>query len=213
MEKIFFDEDTFIWKTKLYFVNKKDSIMSNVNDIININSEIKTDNYKYKKSSKSFTFDGALDVKNELDEIINKSIELCKELYGKEYNQINYACWINVIRSINPVQIQFKHKSLKDVNKYHIHTDIQKQTNMFYPNFTWVYYVQMPDVMEGEDGVLYIKGMDEKEYWIRPEEDDLIIMMGDLPHAPNNSPKAKINRIVLAGNVGFEYIKNKKSII
>lgn len=71
----------------------------------------------------------------------------------------------------------------------------------------------MPDVMDGEDGVLYFKSKNGIEYWIRPEEDDMIIMDADVPHSPNNATKSSIDRIVLAGNVGFELIKNKKSII
>jgi hypothetical protein len=70
----------------------------------------------------------------------------------------------------------------------------------------------MPDVMEEEDGVLYFKGRNGNEYWIRPEEDDLIIMEADMPHAPNNAPNANIDRIVLAGNVGFDYIKKEKTL-
>jgi hypothetical protein len=71
----------------------------------------------------------------------------------------------------------------------------------------------MPDVMNGEDGVLYFKGENKKEYWIRPEEDDLIIMNGNMPHAPNNAPNATIDRVVMAGNVGFDYIKKTNSLI
>jgi cupin superfamily acireductone dioxygenase involved in methionine salvage len=71
----------------------------------------------------------------------------------------------------------------------------------------------MPDVMEGEDGVLYFKGQNGKEYWVRPEEDDLIIMHGDMPHVPNRAPKSTVDRIVIAGNVGFEFIKKEKSLL
>ena len=83
----------------------------------------------------------------------------------------------------------------------------------FVPDYTYVYYIQMPDVMEGEDGVLYFKGSDDKEYWIRPEEDDLIVMEGWMPHSPNNAPKSTIDRVVLAGNVGFDLIKKEKSLV
>jgi hypothetical protein len=71
----------------------------------------------------------------------------------------------------------------------------------------------MPDVMEEEEGVLYFRGQNKQEYWIRPEEDDLIIMEGWMPHAPNNAPKSTIDRIVIAGNVGFEMIKKEKSLL
>jgi hypothetical protein len=38
-------------------------------------------------------------------------------------------------------------------------------------------------------------------------------MEADMPHAPNNAPNSTIDRIVLAGNVGFDFIKKQKSII
>jgi hypothetical protein len=71
----------------------------------------------------------------------------------------------------------------------------------------------MPDVMNDEDGVLYFKSIDGKEYYIKPEEDDLIIMEGNVPHSPNNAPQSTIDRIVLAGNVGFDSIKKEKTLI
>jgi cupin superfamily acireductone dioxygenase involved in methionine salvage len=71
----------------------------------------------------------------------------------------------------------------------------------------------MPDVINDDHGVLYFKSKEGKEYWILPEEDDLIIMEGDMPHAPNHAPNSNLDRIVLAGNVGFNNIKKEKSFI
>lgn len=84
---------------------------------------------------------------------------------------------------------------------------------MFKPKYTFVYYIQMPDVMDNDDGVLYFLGENNIEYQIRPEEDDLIIMEGDVPHFPNNAPNATLDRYVLAGNIGFDYIKKKKTLL
>jgi hypothetical protein len=121
--------------------------------------------------------------------------------------------WVNIVRSINPIQIQFKNEELNGIDKYHTHTEIKKQQKSFVPNYTFVYYIQMPDIMTEEDGVLYFRGENKKEYWIRPEEDDLIIMEADMPHAPNNAPNSTIDRIVMAGNVGFDFIKKETSLI
>ena len=120
---------------------------------------------------------------------------------------------MNLVRSNNPVQIQFKHDEMRGVDKYHTHTEINKKNKSFFPHYTYVYYIQMPDTMEGEDGVLYFRGENKKEYWIRPEEDDIIVMEGWMSHAPNNAPNSTIDRIVLAGNVGFENIKKQSSLI
>lgn len=219
MEKLYFDEATFIWKGKGNLSEFKNDIIEESMVVINSQKDIaKFDGYGYKDEWKNnLDFIGNFEIKNKLDLVCQLGINLCKEIWNteikKDFNKVNTDAWVNMVRSKEPVQIQFKHEELKGVDKFHTHTDINKQNNQFYPNYTYVYYIQMPDIMEGEDGVLYFRGENGKEYWIRPEEDDIIIMPGWMPHAPNNAPKATIDRIVMAGNVGFEFIKKEKSLL
>jgi hypothetical protein len=217
MEKLYFDETTFIWKTKLNLVNDRQKFLNEAIEIMESQPNIKTDGFGFKKEwNNNLNFLGEINITSDLDKIVQQGINYCKELHKEKninYNKINTESWINVVRSKNPVQIQFKHEEIKRVDKFHNHTDINKVMKSFIPHYTYVYYIQMPDVMEGEDGVLYFRGKNKKEYWIRPEEDDLIIMEGDMPHAPNSAPNSTIDRIVMAGNVGFEFIKKEKSFI
>jgi hypothetical protein len=217
MKKIYFDDSTFIWKTKLNRIENKSLFLKEAYGVINSMPFLKTDGFEYKKYDKNINFIGQIEINKKLDEIVKLSIDVCKELYTESntniFNRINTDSWINVVRSKNPVQIQFKHKEIKGINKYHTHTELNKKNKSFFPHYTYVYYIQMPDVMEEEDGVLYFMGENKNEYWIRPEEDDLIIMPGWMPHAPNNAPNSTIDRIVLAGNIGFEFIKKEKSLI
>lgn len=217
MEKIFFDETTFLWKTKLNRIDDKPLFLKEAYSVIESQPNIKTDGFGYKKEwNKNINFIGEINIETKLDEIVQMGINYCKDLYKEkniEYNKINIETWVNVVRSINPVQIQFKHEELKRVDKFHTHSDINKEMKSFFPHYTYVYYIQMPDVMEGEDGVIYFRGKNGNEYWIRPEEDDLIIMEGDMPHSPNNAPQSTIDRIVMAGNIGFDYIKKEKSLL
>ena len=217
MEKIYFDETTFVWKTKINFSQFKEQLLSESYRVIDEAINSKFDAYGYKSSVYNLDFIGDITISNKLDEIYQLSIDICKELWNesnsKGFNIINTDSWVNVVKSNNPSQINFKHNDIKMVNKYHTHTELNKANDRFIPHYTYVYYIQMPDVMEGEDGVLYFKGNNDKEYWIRPEEDDLIIMPADMPHAPNSAPNATIDRIVLAGNIGFDLIKKQKSLI
>jgi hypothetical protein len=217
MEKVYFDDNTFIWKTKLHLIEHKSALLKEAYDIIKSKPNVITDGYGYTEYNKDINFIGQVEINNKLDEIVQSGIDMCKELYTESntnvFNKINTESWVNMVRSKNPVQLEFKHNELKGIDKYHIHTDINKRMKLFVPNYTYVYYIQMPNVMEEEDGVLYFKGKNKKEYWVRPEEDDLIIMEADMPHAPNNAPKSTIDRIVLAGNVGFEFIKKEKSLL
>jgi hypothetical protein len=217
MEKIFFDDDTFIWKTKLNLVEDKSKLLKESYELIKSMPKNDTDGYGYKQLwNNNLNFIGDIVVQNSIDKVMQIGINSCKELYDELntlYNKINTETWINMVRSKDPVQVEFKYDESKSSDRYHIHTEINKQIKSFVPNYTYVYYIQMPDVMDEEDGVLYFKGKNGKEYWIRPEEDELIIMTGDMPHAPNNAPKSTIDRIVIAGNVGFEFIKKEKSLI
>jgi hypothetical protein len=213
MEKLYFNDTTFIWKTKLNKLTDKSLFLKEAYSVIDSQPGVKTDGFGYKKEwNNNLNFIGKIEIKSKLDEVIQNGIDLCKELYTTNnlpFNKINIDAWVNVVRSIDPIQPNF----YDDNQKFHIHTEINKKTKSFPPSYTYVYYIQMPDVMNGEDGVLYFKGKDGQEYWIRPEEDDLIIMEADMPHSPNNAPNSTIDRIVLAGNVGFEYIKKEKSLI
>jgi cupin superfamily acireductone dioxygenase involved in methionine salvage len=217
MKKIYFDDDTFIWKTKLNMINHKSEFLKEAHSIIESLPEIKNDGFGYKQEWKNdLNFMGEVDIKTRLDEIIQIAINACKKLYEEtntKYNKINVDTWVNVVRAKNPVQRNFKNKEDENIDKYHTHTDLSVKFKRFKPTYTYVYYIQMPDVMNEEDGVLYFKGKNEKEYWIRPEEDDLIIMPADMPHSPNDAPNSTQDRIVFAGNIGFEMFKKEKSLI
>jgi hypothetical protein len=212
MEKIYFDKDTYIWKTKLNRLGDKQMFLKEAYVVMDSEPNNKTDGYGYKKEWKdNLDFIGEFKIETKLDEIVQIGVNKCKEIYNEtniNYNKINTDAWVNVVRSLNPVQENF-HTD----NKYHIHTEINKGRKEFIPHYTYVYYIQMPDVMNEDDGVLYFKGKDDTEYWIRPEEDDLIIMEAYVPHSPNSAPNSTLDRIVMAGNVGFDFIKKEKSLI
>jgi hypothetical protein len=213
MEKIYFDETTFIWKTKLNLLTNKNVFLKEAEYFISLNPNSKTDSYPIVKEwNNNLDFKGNFDKKIKLNEIVQLGMDICKSIYDEKqlpYNKINVEAWVNVVRSKNPIQSNFYNTE----EKYHVHTDINKENKSFFPNYTFVYYIQMPDEMCGEDGVLYVMNKSKKEYFIMPEEGDLIIMEGDLPHTPNNAPNSTIDRIVVAGNIGFDFIKKEKSLI
>lgn len=218
MEKIYFDDTTYIWKTKLNCVNDKFLFLEEANDIIDSQPNFnEVDSFPYKKKrNKNLNFIGEFKIETKLDKIIQIGINECKKLYETKnitYNKVNGDAWVNRVQSVNPVQPSFRDVKLNGIDKYHTHTKIQEKRGSFFPHYTYVYYIQMPDVMNEEDGALYFLGQNEKKYWIRPKEDDLIIMEGDMPHEPNNAPNSTLDRIVIAGNVGFDFIKKQKLLI
>jgi hypothetical protein len=217
MEKIQYDNSTYLYKTRLGLTHLKESFVKEANEIIEERKDInKTDGLGYLEFNNDLNFTGKIKKTTNLDIICQEGIDKCKELYIKEkrldINLYNVEIWINVVRSKDPLQINFVDGELSHDNRYHVHTEINKQQKKFSPIYTFVYYIQMPDIMEDDDGYLFIQGENGLEYRIMPAEDDLIIMNGDIPHSPNNAPKATIDRIVMAGNIRFDYVKKEKSL-
>jgi hypothetical protein len=201
MEKIIFDSKTFVWKHKLNLFNDKEIILNEVLNLIEASSSSERERDAYTIHMTGVDFIGNIISTCKLDDICQLGINHSISVYDEQFNKVNFDAWVNIVRSKNPVQHKLRKK------KYHVHTEIQENAGKFFPHYTYVYYIQMPDVMDGEDGVLYFKGEDNNEYWIRPEEDDLIVIPGHLPHSVGLASKSNKDRIVLAGNVGFDMVK------
>lgn len=216
MEKIYFDEKTYIWKGVFDITHIKDDVLKECIQIIHdMENHISTDNYGlFTKRDKYVDFNQTFKVNTKIDEIINVGINTCITLFNenisKPYNKINIDGWINVVRANNPKQPVFE---IEGNIVMHSHTELNQKTNSFVPTYTYVHYIQMPDNLEGNDGVLYLEGKDGIIHNILPKENDIIIMNGNLPHTPNTARKSTKDRIVIAGNVGFEYIKKNKTLM
>lgn len=70
-------------------------------------------------------------------------------------------------------------------------------------NYTFTYYLQMPNNLKNEEGKIFFKTKSGYEYGMLPEENDILIFPGDLEHRPELNPNSTKPRIVIAGNVIF----------
>jgi hypothetical protein len=83
-------------------------------------------------------------------------------------------------------------------------------------DYTFTYYVQMPNNLKDNQGKLFFKTKLGYESSILPEEGDIFIFPGDLQHKPEINPNSTKARIVVAGNVASfdnHIAKNKKTFL
>lgn len=91
---------------------------------------------------------------------------------------------------------------------FHSH---EKKTYVNIPmQWTYTYYVQMPDNLNGDDGQLVFKLDDESTQSILPESGDLLIFPTTILHMPMTNTKSELERIVFAGI--WSYIDTKIKI-
>ena len=100
--------------------------------------------------------------------------------------------------------------------KYHTHN----YSNTIYPSIDWsfVYYVQIPDNLKGDEGRLFFKTDNGEEYSFLPKKGELILFRSKLLHRPETNQNSKSERIVYAGgfvqlNYDTDYKKTKKGML
>lgn len=92
---------------------------------------------------------------------------------------------------------------------FHEHIGFKEEYPNKVSNYTWTYYVQVPDNCEGDEGKLAfakdINGKDEMS--IEVKTDTLYIFPANLYHRPNLSPNSTVDRITAAGNICIPHSK------
>ena len=136
----------------------------------------------------------------ELNEIEKAGIEICLEVAKQEnitYTEYKYNSWINRVRAKNPTQYHFIREP------YHNHVKLNKDHGRFEPKYTFIYYVQMPNNLQGEEGQLLLKDKHGKTHSIIPKENEFLVHASNIDHYPKAALNSTVDRIVLASNVGF----------
>jgi hypothetical protein len=212
MNKIEFEEGVYIYQTNLGSEDFNKPVLTTTQSFLKTAPYSKRDNYGYLGNQSFSDIKNDMMVNNSIDKVIKISILKCVDLINQNnqiINKINVDAWINIVRTVNPKQSSFRKNGTVNL---HNHVDIQKRVESFHPTYTYVYYIQTPNNLLGDDGVLIIGGK-QNRYHFLPQVGDLVIMAGDLPHGPNWALNSTKDRIVIAGNVGFEYIKQRHSLI
>jgi hypothetical protein len=145
----------------------------------------------------------------EIDFILNYGVKKCIELFKKDKNidEVDYCLysWIFISRNENTQ------------SHYHNHTSFSPQVKKSVEsNCTFTYYVQMPNNLKENDGKLFfVNQEDNTELTFLPEENEFVIFPADVYHRPETSINSTIDRIVIAGNVLFDFpiLKEKKTIL
>lgn len=210
IKEIKFSSTLSIWKSK-FDISNKDKILSECEELIKNKPKVNTDGYAYYINN-GLNYNGYIDIeiKKELDSIMCSGINACIDIHNQKFNEIKTDVWVNVVRAKNPVQKNYKtNGSLV----FHNHVELNILNKLPPPLYTFVCYIQMPDNLSGDDAVLFMEDTDKSVFSILPNEGDILIMRGDLPHVPNYSPNSTKDRVVLAGSIRMDFSKLTKSLI
>ena len=100
-------------------------------------------------------------------------------------------------------------------SNYHTHNQFCPKEPSIVNTWTWTYYLELPNKVEGDEGKLFfsMNENDEKALKIFPKKQHLYIFNAEIPHRPEINPNSSNNRTVLAGNVSIPTYNVKKTLI
>jgi hypothetical protein len=210
INEIYYSPTLLLWKSKFDITNKEKMIIE-CEELIKSKPKVNTDGYAYYIND-GLKYDGNIDIEitKELDKVLYSGVESCIKIHEKIFNEIKMDSWINIVKSKNPVQKNYKTNGNLI---FHNHVDLNIKNKLPPPLYTFVCYIQMPNNLTGDDGVLFMEDVDKKIYSILPKEGDILIMKGDLPHVPNYALNSSVDRVVLAGSIRMDFSKFNKSLI
>jgi hypothetical protein len=208
MTEINLNNEVIIYKSNLNLEPKFDK-QTLIEKLITIDSLVKTNNQKFgamapgRQSSLSGMYIPELIfIKNNISKLLSETFKISNNFII--YDWLYYSD---------------KHNAYTG---YHTHTILSQNNNRISSinslktDYSFTYYVQMPNNLKDNEGKLYFKTESGYEFSVLPEEDDIFIFPGDLQHKPEINPNSTKSRIVVAGNVAFfdnHLAKSKKTFL
>lgn len=146
---------------------------------------------------RSYKTENSLDIYIECDEFNSVDNQVYKFLNTElNYNidRVAKSSWVYIQDSEFKMHWMHTHEHLESSNR----TDLKTQ-------WTFVHYIQIPSNMKEGDGNIIFKSEDKKLHTFIPEENDIFIFSGELPHLVMPSQSGAIDRVVYASNLNLDF--------
>lgn len=126
------------------------------------------------------------------------------EFYPNSNNKFGFKNWLYISNKTTVTTF------------YHSHIEMPNIKSK--GNWTWTYYIQVPNHLKDEEGKLSFLVNKDEIFNVLPNEGDLLIFPASLLHMPLPAPNSTKDRIVLAGtlsklDLAHRYTKSKTSLI
>jgi hypothetical protein len=143
-----------------------------------------------------------------IDKLINSAIDKLKNQFNLDSDELCLLeSWV----------YQSKNDNKKSIYHNHMHNGTNKHIYTLQNDWTIIFYVQMPNNLNGDDGYIHFKSKKGIKYSFLPEEGDFLIIPADLEHRPALSINSTLDRFVIGINymrldVNKKYRKLEKSL-
>lgn len=146
---------------------------------------------------KSYKTENSLDIKLECDEfnsINSQVLDFLKEELQCNTDKVAKSSWVYIQSPEFKMHWMHTHEYLESTNRTNLRTQ-----------WTFVFYIQIPPNLKKGEGDIIFETEDKKRHTFVPNENDILIFPGHLPHIAMPTQSGKIDRIVYAANLNFDF--------
>lgn len=146
---------------------------------------------------KSFKSENSLDIElqcKEFQSVDKQVIQILKKDLKLEIDRVAKSSWIYIQVPEFNMHWMHTHEYLESSNRTNLRTQ-----------WTYVFYIQIPPDLKKGDGDIIFETENRNRHTFVPQEMDIIIFPGDLPHIAMPSQSGKIDRVVYAANINYDF--------
>lgn len=199
------DETTSIYKVKYNWEYSKEDFIKRTNQIrkFNQNYEIAKNNKVKLIDKKYFYF---LFNCKEFSALNNFVLDKCQKINNINTTEWAIDNWVFISDGYTRSDVEHNRLINEGIIPYewHKHPFVYTNNPLIKTDFTFCFYIQIPDNLIGKEGNIAFKTESGAETFLIPEEGDIIIFSGDLWHTPVGMIAEKNkDRILIAGNISL----------
>lgn len=133
-------------------------------------------------------------------------LNCCKEISKKDPKEWAIKNWVWIARGASEFDKEVR-EGKHDYN-WHTHTTTYDNFEQIITDWTFCFYIQMPDNLEDTEGNVAFKTEDNKTHFFLPKEGEVFFFPGNVVHSTIGfmTDKNK-DRVLIAGNISLDPLR------
>lgn len=136
------------------------------------------------------------------------ALESCKQISNTNPKEWTIRNWVYISDEVSELELNKAISEGKKDHDWHIHSTIYDSFEQIKTDWTFCFYIQVPDKLKDNEGKVVFKTEDKKLHYFLPEEGNVYLFPGNLEHSTVHLLEEKNKaRILIAGNISLDPLK------
>lgn len=136
------------------------------------------------------------------------ALEACKQISNVNPTEWAIKNWVYISEGVSELELNKAISEGKKEHNWHTHSTTYDNFQQIKTDWTFCFYVQVPDGLNNNEGKVVFKTDDNNLHYFLPKQGDVYLFPGDLDHSTVGILEEKNKaRVLIAGNVSLDPLK------